>query len=99
MSEFDLDVRADGPPAAATSRITSKSLCTPGCITGPLHCSCSRSTALVGSSSRIGNGDSGTPSRLASVTPAAAAVVGVVVGVARAVFCRTSMLRRRTAFR
>ncbi|KAA1011510.1 gallidermin/nisin family lantibiotic [Pseudonocardia sp. EV170527-09] len=39
MSEFDLDVRTDGPPAAATSRITSKSLCTPGCITGPLHCS------------------------------------------------------------
>lgn len=30
MSEFDLDVRTDRPPAAATSRITSKSLCTPG---------------------------------------------------------------------
>ncbi|MFE7202612.1 gallidermin/nisin family lantibiotic [Pseudonocardia alni] len=39
MSEFDLDIRTVSVPTAGDPQITSKSLCTPGCISGPLHCS------------------------------------------------------------
>ncbi|WP_374203764.1 gallidermin/nisin family lantibiotic [Pseudonocardia sp. ICBG601] len=51
MSDFDLDVRMDAPASSNnTSRVTSKSLCTPGCITGMMHCttrSCSGGCSIV----------------------------------------------------
>ena len=38
MSEFDLDVKVKKAPDSVQPMITSRSLCTPGCITGFLGC-------------------------------------------------------------
>lgn len=39
MSEFDLDpTLQQQQPGEAEPNVTSVSLCTPGCVTGPLHC-------------------------------------------------------------
>ena len=37
MSDFDLDVVAVSAKKGTDVAITSKSLCTPGCVTGVLH--------------------------------------------------------------
>jgi lantibiotic bacteriocin len=47
MSEFDLDARVVEVSAGATPQIKSISLCTPGCITGILHCT-TRSCNITG---------------------------------------------------
>lgn len=38
MADFDLDARVNNYAGDAEPQITSKSLCTPGCNTGALHC-------------------------------------------------------------
>ncbi|MEU1984779.1 gallidermin/nisin family lantibiotic [Nocardia sp. NPDC019395] len=50
MSEFDLDLQVrslTNPASAPLTRVTSKSLCTPGCETGPLQ-GCHVHTATCG---------------------------------------------------
>ena len=37
-NDFDLDLQIKSNTNLESSGITSKSLCTPGCKTGPLHC-------------------------------------------------------------